>query len=667
MNKRIAGIIALTFLTIIMFSNFYLEISNDISLLEFLRQPKQLSDEQRAWIKDHGPLIYGADNNSPPLRFVDEEGQYSGIVVDYLRALSIELGVEVVYKPLVWAEALEALEEGKTDICDMYPSEERAKKYLFTEPIYNQKGVILAPRSKDWITTHHDLAGKRVALQKGDYVHEFLSSEVSGVIYHFTPDYYQAIMLLIAGEVDAVVGDEPVLSYFIDELAIEDTYAILENELYEKESIFAIPKDDKQLLSILNYGISVLKKKNTMEKIHQKWFGISAPFIKENTMQKYLHISMIALYIFIVSSYLFFLWSSQLKKEVEKRTKELYISQNELETTFDGLIHLMIVLDENHMIVNVNTSFCSLVEKDRDQIIGTSVMDYPELLYTTEIRQLLKKTFKDRSPSHLEIRKDSMIYEMSILPLKDDNTEDIHRVLIMLKDITTLRISEQRILQSNKMSAVGHLASGVAHEIRNPLGLIRNYCYVLKKDESLQQGSTYKAIEVIESSVDKVSNIIMNLLDFSRISDDSVDSINLYDFIQTILTLEYKVVKKNNISEKLICDPEITCRIQQEPLKHILINCISNAVDAMKDGGELEIAVEKTDDQLIIICSDTGTGIEEEELEKIYNPFFTTKKQHEGTGLGLYVTYNEVQKLGGDISVDSRIGEGTAFTIRIPV
>ncbi len=666
-KKRVIIVTVFLFITVVMFINFYLELSNETSIIEFIQQPNRISEKEWQWLRNQGQLIYGADNNSPPLRFVDKQsGQYSGIVVDYLRALSLEIGVEIKYTPLVWEKALKELEKGNTDICDMYPSPERAKKYLFTKPIYNQKGVILVPKDEAEIQNYHDLKGKKIALQKGDYVYEFLSGELNEADYAFTPDYYRAILLLIDDKVDAVVGDEPVLSYFIDSMGIKGEYTILENELYEKESILAVPKSEKELLNILNYGISILQKKNTMAKIHRKWFGISAPFIKNNATEKYFHITIIVLYIFALSVFIFLFWNNQLKNEVSRQTKKLNISRKELETTFNSLFHLMIVIDEHYTIVNVNTSFCKNVQMEKEEIIGSGITQFSDLLYNEKNEQLLKKTFENGESAQVEVKQQDKIYEMSILPLEEEESIPIHRVLIMMKDITKLRISEQQILQSNKMSAVGHLAAGVAHEIRNPLGIIRNYCYVLKKSREKDFQKFDQAIEIIESSVEKAGNIIRNLLEFSRISDNQNDTVNLLELITSIFALEYKVIARQRIKEEIECDSSIYCSVNRESLKHILINCISNAVYAMPDGGILKLSITKNDSVLTIVCSDNGTGISEEDKEKIFNPFFSKKNSSEGTGLGLYITYNEVKKLGGDILVQSELGKGSTFIITVP-
>jgi len=131
-----------------------------------------LTVEEQQWLREHGTLIYGADNHAPPLRYVDQADlQYKGVVVDYINLLSLELGVNIETHPLLWEDALEHLREGTTDICDMFASKERSKHFIFTDPIYNLRAVLMVMSDSREFASIEDMT---LATQKGDYVNEYL-------------------------------------------------------------------------------------------------------------------------------------------------------------------------------------------------------------------------------------------------------------------------------------------------------------------------------------------------------------------------------------------------------------------------------------------------------------------------------------------------------------
>ena len=216
------------------------------------------------------------------------------------------------------------------------------------------------------------------------------------------------------------------------------------------------------------------------------------------------------------------------------------------------------------------------------------------------------------------------------------------------------------------MVAIGELAAGIAHEIRNPLGIIRNHSYILRMYNGENQ-TIKSSLNYIDQAVERARKIIDNLLNFSRISGEREEETNVYKFIENILELQGKIMQKNNINYEIDCKQELRIVINQESLKHILINLISNAIDAIDENGKIVVKAQVEEDKFLLECIDTGVGISKEDLDRIFNPFYTTKAPGKGTGLGLYIVYNEVKKLKGDISVESQVGKGARFSIMIPI
>ena len=667
MKKKNFFIMLFTISLLIIFINKLTLNQYNVNIIQYFYKSQPLTNEEKKWLDNHGAIIYGADQNSPPLRYVDNETkQYKGVSVDLIQALSIELGVEIKFKPQVFKDALVSLTNSQIDLFDIFPSVERSKNYLFSDPIYNLRGIILLPANNTSIKTYMDLKGKKVALVNGDYAVEYLNSNVPGVNYYKTDDMQHAIELLMAKKVDCVVGDEPVISYFIASLKFKDNTKIIDKPLYEKGVVLAIPKSEGELLNIINKGVLSIKKKKVAEKIQQKWFGISAPISKDEISNKVLVYIGLGIFLFLLIFYILYYWNEKLKKEVNRQTEELFLSKNDLEIIFDGVTYFMVVVDKNFNILNANRAFCNYAKIIKANVLHMNCSDFPQILYNESTKNLIHQSFSQSTELNLEINVQDKIYEIGTFPLVDKNKKII-KLLLAIKDITELKINEKRLLQSDKMAAVGQLAAGVAHEIRNPLGLIRNYTYLLKKQLEPENKKVSKSINIIETSVDRASSIINNLLNFSRMSSYDKEKINIKEFIQNLLSLESKELDTHDIKLILECSENTICNINLESLKHILINLISNSIDAMEQGGVLKIECYRNPDKLCIIVSDTGIGIDERNLDNIFHPFFTTKPPGKGTGLGLYIAYNEVQKFGGEIKVVSGVDNGTTFTLTLPI
>ena len=240
----------------------------------------QLKDRKEAQYKEvlekyaeKGGLIYGADDSAPPLRFVDDDGAYKGVVVDLMSQLSLEMGIEIRCVPYKWEDALKSLREGKTDLCDMFISEERSKYYVFSDPLYNLRTVMVMGQYDEF--TLDDIDHLTIATQKGDYANEYLMEHYPNAELVFVHDVGAALEELMAGNVDAVIGDEPVLLYYADKKDIETSITFFGTSLYEEPVVLALNKEDEDLLPVINNAIEKISSTDALEKIQQKWFTIS--------------------------------------------------------------------------------------------------------------------------------------------------------------------------------------------------------------------------------------------------------------------------------------------------------------------------------------------------------------------------------------------------------
>lgn len=229
------------------------------------------------------------------------------------------------------------------------------------------------------------------------------------------------------------------------------------------------------------------------------------------------------------------------------------------------------------------------------------------------------------------------------------------------------RETQMQIGQSEKLASIGRLAAGIAHEINNPLTGVLTFAYLLKNKKTNDK-QDIKDIDVIIQETTRVSDIVKGLLDFARESTPNKELININGLIQQLLKLvkSQKEFRKIKISENFDKNlPEMLADKNQ--LQQVFLNLILNAGEAINETGSISISTAFADNNIIISIKDNGCGIKNEDLDKIFDPFYTTKPVGKGTGLGLSVSYGIIQKHGGTINFKSKEGEGTTFKVIFPI
>ncbi|MFC1792341.1 cache domain-containing protein [Planctomycetota bacterium] len=229
--------------------------------------------------------------------------------------------------------------------------------------------------------------------------------------------------------------------------------------------------------------------------------------------------------------------------------------------------------------------------------------------------------------------------------------------------------TDQQIMKSERLATIGQLAAGVAHEINNPLGTISIYAQMVLDELGKDNNSCRESLAVVMKQTNKAGRIVKDLLEFARQSEPEMRMLNINDVITKAISITSHPAELQNI--RLLNDltpklPDI--RGDSNKLEQVFVNIMVNALQAMPDGGQLTVCTRMTEDSgfVEIEISDTGCGIPQEHLSKLFDPFFSTKRTGEGTGLGLSVTLGIVEKHDGTIDVKSTDGEGSTFVIRLP-
>jgi PAS domain S-box-containing protein len=240
-------------------------------------------------------------------------------------------------------------------------------------------------------------------------------------------------------------------------------------------------------------------------------------------------------------------------------------------------------------------------------------------------------------------------------------------VQLICVDISDRKRLESQLIQSEKMAAIGQLAAGIAHELRNPLAIVMNALYDLGHLLDGDDPEVGEDLRIAEEEIGRAQAIIKNLLEFSRESGAELDRLDVNDLLGRTLQLMGKYLQDNGVDVTAELGAIPPCLANANAMRQIALNLITNAVQAMPDGGRLTLRTETAGPNLIRIeVRDTGVGIPPEHLQDIFNPFYTTKEPGQGTGLGLSVVHSILRRYHGEIRVASEVGVGTTFTIDLP-
>jgi two-component system, NtrC family, sensor kinase len=379
--------------------------------------------------------------------------------------------------------------------------------------------------------------------------------------------------------------------------------------------------------------------------------------------------------------------SLQRKADEYERLKEF--SENIVESINVGIL----AADLDDRVESWNTQIEKLTGIPRDEALGRCLSDlfpvelcrkFDEVRGQDGIHNVYKITLRRRvtrdtanlaeAPRNgyggLELAKVApppreSIVNLAIAPWISKELKQIGR-LIIFDDVTDRAELERRLVQADKLSSIGLLAAGVAHEVNTPLAVISTYAQMLTKQVSGDEQKS-KLLEKIAKQTFRASEIVNSLLNFSRTSPTDFIEVDLNRIIRETATLiEHQFQKTGVTSRWNLADDLPLVRGNSGKLQQVFLNLFINARDAMPAGGTLTVRTWSENGFAHVEVADTGQGIPPEHLARIYDPFFTTKSSKKGTGLGLSITYGIVQEHGGIIEVDSTIGRGTQFRLEFP-
>ncbi len=411
--------------------------------------------------------------------------------------------------------------------------------------------------------------------------------------------------------------------------------------------------------------------------------------IEKHKLERWIvYLSLIIVLALIFITYYFYNMKKKanqiLEKLVKKRTKELQIkiierksiekslrkSEEKYRTLVETIDEGVGNVDENENFTFVNKAAANIFGCSKEELVGknfkkfTSKEEFNKILIQTSIR-------KQRKSSNYELsiqRKDGamrVIYVTTTAIIRSDGK--YRGAFGIFHDITDQKKMEKQLLRSERLAGVGELATGIAHEIRNPLGTISavSQLYISKYKLDKEQKELF---EIILRNCEDTDKVIRELIDFTNPHEISLELKDICKVIDNFLkhlyavSVIHKVNLIKNCPKKL---PQIL--IDEKWLESALSNCFTNALDSMPDGGDLTVTVfpDHKNNEIIVTLLDTGVGISKENLDKIFDPFFTTKQ--DGIGLGLFLVHQIITAHNGRLNIESEAGKDTKVIIRLPI
>ena len=362
---------------------------------------------------------------------------------------------------------------------------------------------------------------------------------------------------------------------------------------------------------------------------------------------------------------------------VQRKTAEAELLKSEskyrslVETTDTGFL----ILDLQGKVLDANREYVRISgHKDLAEILGRSVIEWTAKYEIQRNAEAVAECIKERKIRNLVldyVDKNGRITSVEINATVTGEGASL-QIISLCRDITDKKrmdkeksLLQTQVLQSEKMAGIGQIASGVAHEINNPMTMILGYAQsLLRKCEN--SAPEHKGLKTIEAAALRCKKIVEQLLAYSRSKQPTVLPADVHEMINNVLSITESQLNLANIIVVREFAHGIKPALVSEKLEQVFMNLISNASDAMPYGGTLIIRTGMEAGKVIISFSDTGTGIEKKHLEEIFTPFFTTKTAGKGTGLGLAIVETILDEMHSEIKVESEAGKGTTFTLYIP-
>ncbi|MCC6273652.1 MAG: PAS domain-containing protein [Deltaproteobacteria bacterium] len=338
------------------------------------------------------------------------------------------------------------------------------------------------------------------------------------------------------------------------------------------------------------------------------------------------------------------------------------------EATFDAILDPVLVVTREYRIVRANLAAAASAGLKVRELIGKPCYE----IFAKEKAPCpgcpMRESLASGRPKRerLSPYSDQRAFVVGSFPIRDYDGKGGSLAVVQYQDVSAIRKLEAQLLQSEKMAALGLFASGIAHDINNPLAGVLAFAQLAMQGLA-PDSQLYQDLKEIESSALRCKKILEDLLEMSRPSGRAEKSpVDLGTLIERVLPNLKVQYQEQGYRLDLALKPLTPVEVCPSKFEQVFTNILTNAFQALKPGGSVRVAAHEDDKSVVIEVADDGEGISEENLKNIFDPYFTTKRQRGGSGLGLPICYNIIREHGGQIEVSSRVNQGSVFRIRVP-
>lgn len=606
----------------------------------------KFTNEESSYIKNN-PILRYSEVDWMPLSII-QNNEMQGIMGDFLKIVSTRSGLKFQFVPSKsWEDVLNKFNDGKIDLIPAVTSSLEKESLGLISKMYSKFPMVIITGSKySYVNNLNDLKNNVIAVPKFYTSYNFIKRNYPNIKVLETSNIQEALLLVQKGKADAFVGHIATSIFYISQLHLTDL-KISGSTLFDFEHHYLVQKNNPILLSILNKTIDSITQKEKKD-IYANWIQTT---VKEKTIDYKVLIIILLITLLIIIG---FLYRQYLLKNYNSKLESSY---QDIRSIINSTLEA-IIITENRVCIDANDSALKLFNMSKEEIRGIDLLEF----FPRGDKEIVENNLliDVSEPFELNIltsdNKIIPVYGRGTSLKLNDRTIRISSII----DLSEVKNKEKLLIEQSKMAALGEMIGHIAHQWRQPLSVITTICSSWSIYNEIGKFDKDKVLEDSKQIILNANYLSQTIDDFRSFIKDGENSkeFNIKELMENLNRLispsfqsaQVKVLFDNNL------DKMVSGNLNE--MLQTLINIVNNAIDALilniKTGDKLLfIETSKCKDCLCINIRDNAKGIPEEIINKIYEPYFTTKHESKGTGLGLYMSYSIVKKMGGEIKVSN--------------